>query len=320
MSGQPFALVVSFLTALGLMSPGTATYQGYVEGEYVHVAPQIAGTQESLNTERGHTVKSGDVLFTLEHAAETAALDQAKAQAERSEATLDDLLKAKRPPELEALMAQRDQAEAALRIATITYERDMKQLPSKAVSQATVDADKANRDQAKGKLDEAQAALATGRLSVGRDDAIRAAQADVTAGKAALAQAQWRLDQKTVAAPAGAFVFDTLFRPGEFIPAGQPVVSLLPPPNIKVRFFVPEKKLSSLAMGTAVSVHIDGDPEERPAHVTYLSPQAEYSPPQLYNSDNRERLLFMLEATPDAAPEAFHPGQPVDVDVVVSSQ
>ena len=315
MSGQPLSLVVLFLTALGLMSPGTVTYQGFAEGEYVLVAPQIAGTLESLNTERGHTVKGGDVLFTLEHAAETAALEQAKAQAEHSDATLADLLKAKRQPELDVLVAQREQAQAALRLATITYERDVKQLSSKAVSQATVDTDKSTLDQAKGHLDESEAALATGRLSVGRDDAIRAAQADVIAGQAARAQAQWRLDQKRVVAPAGAFVFDTLFRPGEFIPAGQPVVSLLPPPNIKVRFFVSEKSLSSIAMGTAVRVHIDGDTEERAAHVTYISPQAEYSPPQLYNRDNRERLLFMLEATPDATPEAFHPGQPVDVTV-----
>jgi HlyD family secretion protein len=315
MASQPFAFLLSALAALGLAGPPTSTYQGYVEGEYVLVAPQIAGTLETLNTTRGQNVRKGDDLFWLEHAAETAALAEARARAESSEATLDDLLKAKRPPELEALMAQRDQAEAALKLATITFERDMKQLSSKAVSQANVDADKAAMDQAKGRLDEATAALATGRLSIGRDDAIRAAQADVQASKAALAQAQWRLDQKRLAAPVDAFVFDTLYRAGEFIPVGQPVVSLLPPENIKVRFFVPETRLASVPAGTPVQVHIDGDPEKRAAHVTYVSPKAEYSPPQLYNRDNRERLLFMLEATPDASPERFHPGQPVDVNV-----
>jgi HlyD family secretion protein len=318
MSAQPYAFFLSMLAALGLSGPGAMTYQGYVEADYVLAAPQIAGTLEGLHVSRGQTVRAGDALFTLEHVAEAAALAEVKAKAERSEATLDDLLKAKRPPELEALTAQRDQAEAAFRLATITYERDLKQLASKAVSQATVDADKANMDQAKGRLDEAEAALATGRLSVGRDDAIRAAQADVTAAKAALAQSQWRLDQKKMASPVDAFVFDTLYQPGEFIPAGQPVVSLLPPGNIKVRFFVPEKKLASVPVGTAVEVCIDGDPEKRLAHVTYVSPKAEYSPPQLYNRDNRERLLFMLEAVPNAAPTAFHPGQPVDV--VVSKQ
>jgi len=312
---QPLTAVFSFISAIGLFGSGAVAYQGYVEGEYVFAASQIAGKLESLYVSRGQNILAGEVLFTLEHAAESAALAEARAKADRSEAALDDLLKAKRPPELEALKAQRDQAEAAFRLATITYERDLKQLQSKAVSQATVDADKAAMDQARGKLAEAEAALAAGRLSIGRDDAIRAAQAEVTASKAALEQAQWRLDQKSVVAPAAAFVFDTLYRPGEYIPAGQPVVSLLPPENIKVRFFVPEKDLSSIKPGMKVMVRINGDKEERAAKINYISPRAEFSPPQLYNRDNRERLLFMIEASPLSSPEAFHPGQPVDVFV-----
>jgi len=309
-----FASFGAFLAALGLAG-SAGPYQGYVEGEYVLVAPQIAGTLERVDVRRGQTITQGDVLFVQEHAAETAAFVQAKAKADRAEAALADLIKAKRPPELDALIAQRDQAQAALRIATITYERDLKQLGVKAVSQALVDADKAAMDQAKARLEEAEAALASGRLSVGRDDAIRAAQADVLAGQAALAEAKWRLDQKQVVALFGAFVFDTLYLPGEYVAAGQPVVSLLPPENIRVRFFVPEKKLSGITTGMAVQVRVDGESEPRAARVTYISPQAEYSPPQLYNRGNRERLLFMIEATPDKAPEELHPGQPVDVTV-----
>jgi HlyD family secretion protein len=312
---EPFwASFGAFLAALGLAGP-VGHYQGYVEGDYVLVAPQIAGTLDSVNVVRGQTVRQGDSLFVQEHAFETAAFEQAKAIDARAEAVLADLIKTKRLPELEALGAQRDQAQAALRLATITYERDLKQLNVKAVSQAVVDADKAAMDQAKGRLDEAEASLAVGRLSVGRDDAIRAAQADVVAAQAALAAAQWKLDQKQVAAPAHAFVFDTLYRAGEYVSAGQPVVSLLPSSNIRVRFFVPEKNLASISSGMAVRAHVDGESGTHAARVTYISPKAEYSPPQLYNRDNRERLLFMIEATPDAKPEELHPGQPVDVTV-----
>ncbi len=309
------AASLSFLALLGLANPESATYQGYAEGEYVLAAPQIAGTLTELNVRRGQKVKEGEALFALEHAAETAALEQASAKAERSQATLEDLLKAKRQPELDALTARRDQAKAAFDLATITYERDLKQLKAKAVSQAAVDTDKANMDQARARLDEAEAAIASGRQSIGRDDAIRAAQADVAATQAAVAEAQWRLDQKRGTAPADALVFDTLYRAGEFIPAGQAVVSLLPPANIKVRFFVPEAKLATLPAGTKVHIACTGCGEPVPAHVSYVSPKAEYTPPELYNRDNRERLLFMLEATPDATPEKLHPGQPVDVGV-----
>jgi HlyD family secretion protein len=289
------------------------SYQGYGEGDYVLVGPQIAGTIETLNVTRGQSVHKGDVLFTLEHASEQAAVDQAEAQVEHSEAALADLLKAKRQPELDALLAARDQAAAALRIAEINVARDLKQIKAQAVSQAALDADQAALEQAKAKLAGANADMETGQLPTGRDDAIHVAQADIAAAKAALAQAQWKLDQKKLAAPSDAFVFDTIYRAGEYIKEGQPVVSLLPPANIRVRLFVPGTALPSLPYGKAVSVQAGENTEPVLAHISYISPQAEYSPPELYNRDNREKLLFMLEATPDTAPERIHPGQPVDV-------
>jgi len=306
---------MAILVFFGLAHAGTAAYQGYGEGEYVQVAPQIAGTLETLSIARGQTVHKGDALFTLEHADETAALNQAKAQNTAAQSTLADLTKGKRAPEMDSLNALRDQASASLNIATINYARDEQQFKAKTISQAVLDGDKATLDQAKAHLAETEANIATGLESTGRADAIRAAEADVDASSAAVASAQWRLDQKTLVAPADAFVFDTLYRVGEYISAGQPVVSLLPPPNIRARFFVPEPQLASMPAGTEVKIHYDGAEEDIPAKVTYVSPQAEYSPPELYNRDNRARLLYMLEATPTKKPELLHPGQPVDVIV-----
>ncbi|MGE3624603.1 MAG: biotin/lipoyl-binding protein [Bdellovibrionales bacterium] len=106
------AAFLALLASLGLGDPGPVSYQGYGEGEYVLVAPQIAGTLETLNVARGQTVHKGELLFTLEHADETAALSQAKAEAERARSTLADLTKGKRPTELDTLVALRDQAAA----------------------------------------------------------------------------------------------------------------------------------------------------------------------------------------------------------------
>ncbi|HUY67781.1 MAG TPA: HlyD family efflux transporter periplasmic adaptor subunit [Alphaproteobacteria bacterium] len=308
------AVLTSLLVFFGLAQPATVSYQGYAEGEYVLVAPQIAGTLETLSVARGDTVKKGAPLFALDHADEQAALDQAKAQAAAAQATLDDLLKGQRAPEVQTLLAQREQAKAALRLAVVTYARNQKQYMVHAVSKATLDADRASLTEARGKLAEAEANVATGLQSTGRSDAIHAAASSLAAAEAAVVSAEWRLDQKTLAAPTDAFVFDTLERPGEYIPAGQPVVSLLPPGNIRARFFVTEPELHALPAGTAVEIDCDGAPPIA-AHVTYVSPQAEYSPPELYNQDNRARLLYMLEATPDKNPQRLHPGQPVDVVV-----
>jgi HlyD family secretion protein len=149
----------------------------------------------------------------------------------------------------------------------------------------------------------------------GRADAVTAAEAEAAAAQAALDRAGWGVAQKTRAAPQTALVYDTLFRPGEFVAAGQPVVSLLPPENIKVRFFVPESAYAGFKAGDVVQVAITGQPA-RNARISYLSPKPEYTPPVLYNRENRAKLVFMIEAVFDAAvARDLHPGQPVDVTI-----
>jgi HlyD family secretion protein len=150
----------------------------------------------------------------------------------------------------------------------------------------------------------------------GRAEQVRAQFEQVEAAKAALAQASWRVEQKSVSAPAGGVIYDTLYREGEWVQAGSPVVSLLPPANIKVRFFVPEPVLGALAIGRQVRLRCDGCAGGIGATLTYLSSQAEYTPPVIYSNETRSKLVFMVEAHPrpeDAA--RLHPGQPLVVQL-----
>jgi len=109
-------------------------------------------------------------------------------------------------------------------------------------------------------------------------------------------------------------VVDTLFARGEWVPAGAPVVSLLPPANVKVRFFVPEPRLGSVTVGQKVALACDGCAAPIAGTVSFIAPQAEYTPPVIYSKDSRAKLVFLVEARP--APEdavKLHPGQPIDV-------
>ena len=92
------------------------------------------------------------------------------------------------------------------------------------------------------------------------------ATAEVAAQQAALARAKWPVDQKQQFAPADAAVHDTLYRQGEFVAAGNPVVVLLPPENLKVRFFVPQEKLAQIKIGETVSVKADGAAQRNQRH------------------------------------------------------
>jgi HlyD family secretion protein len=296
----------------GCAKPDHASYQGYLEGEFVYVAAPLGGQLEQLAVSRGARVTAGAALFTLESSAEVSAMREAAERLRQSQAQLADLGKGSRPSELDALEARLAQARAAAELSARELERITRLHESRVATDDDYDRARLNHEADTKQVAAAAAQLETGRLG-GRADAITAAQADVAAAQAALDHAGWSVAQKSRSAPGAALVYDTLFRVGEYVPAGTPVVALLPPENIKVRFFVPEETFAAFKAGDRVKVAITGHPG-LDARISYLSPQPEYTPPVLYNRANRAKLVFMIEAVFDpAVARDLHPGQPVDV-------
>ena len=159
---------------------------------------------------------------------------------------------------------------------------------------------------------DAQARTAT--ISIGREEEIGAARREVDAAKAVLAQNDWKVAQKSMAAPLAGLVENTYFSRGEWVPAGQPILSLLPPDKIKVRFFVPENVLGNIKVGQSVSLACSGCGAPIKATITFIAAQPEFTPPVIYSKDSRAKLVFYVEAKPPPEQAArLHPGQPVDV-------
>jgi len=297
------------------------TFQGYGEGEYVYVASPYAGRLETLDVARGAQVAAGATLFVLEHGVEQAAVDAAEAKVKSADAVIANLVGAKRKPELDALRAQIESAAAALKLAKTQLEQQERLRAQGYVSKEALDVAKTNYERDAAQLSQMEAQLRTGLLSVGRQAEIDAARANFEAAQADLAQAKVRLDQKTAVAPAASLVQDTFFREGEWVPAGSPVVSLLPPGNIKVRFFVPETVVGKLHVGDRVMISCDGCVAPIAARISFVSPQAEYTPPVIYSRETRAKLVFMIEARPDAAEaRKLHPGQPMEVNLSVNAK
>ncbi|HEY6512279.1 MAG TPA: HlyD family efflux transporter periplasmic adaptor subunit [Burkholderiaceae bacterium] len=290
-----------------------ASHQGYVEGEYVHVASAVAGRLEKLLVQRGQTIDAKAPLFTLEAEAETAARQQADEQLKAAQAQLADLKQGKRNPELDVARAQLAQAVAAEQQAAQQLERDQAQFEIGGIARAQLDDARANHTIKSARVRELGGQLQVSSLPA-RDEQIRAQDAQVAAARAALSQSSWRLDQKRVAATQGGLVVDTLYREGEWVAAGSPVVRLLPPGHVKVRFFVPQAVAGALKPGRNVALQCDGCPAAVPAAVTYIAAEPEYTPPVIYSNETRAKLVFMVEARPAAgqAP-ALRPGQPVSV-------
>lgn len=288
--------------------------QGYVEGEFVYIAAPFAGALESLQVQRGAQVKSGDPLFWLDSTSEKSVRDEAERKLAQARATWEDVKKGKRPSEIEALQAQLKQIRAAYALSEREFTR---QEGLMSVPGATVELDfdraRSTRDQTRQRVAELEAELRTAQLGA-RSDQVIAAGAEVRAREAALAKADWELSQKRQTAPKAGLVFDTLYREGEWVAAGRPVVVLLPPLNIKVRTFVPETLVGTIQPGRSVHIWVDGISEPFSGAVSYISPKAEYTPPVIYSQASRHKLVFMVEAVfpPDIA-AGLHPGQPVDV-------
>ena len=110
-------------------------------------------------------------------------------------------------------------------------------------------------------------------------------------------------------------VDDVYFRIGEFAAAGNPIVSILPPENVKIRFFVNEKTVPQITYNQRVWVSCDGCAKALPAKVSYISPSAEYTPPVIYSTESRDKLVFMVEATFEHTADVLPVGLPVSVRI-----
>jgi len=222
-----------------------ATYQGWIEADLIFVAPDEVGRVETLKVQEGDTVKTGELLYTVD----------------------DDLQ--------EADLAQ---VKASLTNAQQTYDRAANLLRTGSGTQKDFDA----------------------------------AQMVLRDAQARLNSAQTRLSRRKVFSPVDGTVQQVYYRPGEMVPADRPVVALLPPGNVKVRFFVPEGKLPSLAYGDTVKIGCDGCAKDLTARVSFIARQSEFTPPVIYSLQERSKLVFLVEARPDK-PNALRVGQPIDV-------
>lgn len=302
------------LALAGCAESGPPRYQGYAESELVFVGPDEIGRVTALSVDEGDRVVKGQPLFEVDPALQQADVDAAVANLDQARAQLADLkASAQRPEEIEVLAASRRRAEAALELSRIELGRQQDLYAKKVGSKAALDSAQASFDQNQAALDEISRQIEVGRLA-SRDERVAAAQKAVLAAQASLNAATTRLERRKRAAPVDGSVETVYFRPGELVPVGRPVLSLLPPDLVKMRFFVPEPDLNRFALGTRVQVSCDGCGEGVAARVSYIAAEAEYTPPVIYSLDERSKLVFLLEAKPDD-PLKLRPGQPITVEI-----
>ncbi|MFZ2031474.1 MAG: HlyD family efflux transporter periplasmic adaptor subunit [Vitreimonas sp.] len=247
--------------------------QGYGEADYVYLSSQDPGIVGELFVREGDAVAAGAPVFRLDP--QRLGYEAQSAAAQQAAAA-----NAIRTAQANAVLAERNYARGAQLAAQGFYPR------------ARLDSDRAARDVANAELAQARR------------------EAGAAGAETSLAQA--RVHDTSTLAPAAGTIQQIFHRPGEVVAAGAPIVALLPPQNMKVRFFAPQAMLARLPVGARVSVTCDGCAHAFIGRVSFVASEPQFTPPVIYSLDQREKLVFLVEARFDA-PTTIRPGVPVDV-------
>ncbi|MCE1235978.1 MAG: HlyD family efflux transporter periplasmic adaptor subunit [Hyphomicrobiales bacterium] len=304
------------LAVIGSLLPGcdpSVRIYGYVEGEYVAMAPLESARIAAIEVGRGDRVEAGAVLARMAtDDAEIAAANAAAALAQ-AESDLADQRRGRRPEEIDVVAATLASARAQQVDAERALERRHDLFQRKVASQADLDQAQTARDVAAAKVRELEANLEVARLPA-REDQLKAAEARVEQAKAALSNARWRLAERALKTTSAGRIADLIRRPGEVAGPQAPVVSFLPDGAVKLKLWAPETAFSRIALGGSLAVACDGCEKGLTARVTYVSPEPEFTPPVIYSVETRAKLVHLIEARPEGpAREKLRPGQLVDV-------
>lgn len=305
-------MITPILFSISACSQPQNQTQGYVEGQYRYLSSQVSGTLQHLAVTRGETVKKGQLLYQLNADPQSYQLKQAQAQAAQAQSQMHDLLKGARTPEVEALIAKQEAAQANLTYAQKDLMRQQHLRSQGYTSIAALNLAEQNYRSALADYHGAKANIVNAHLPA-RTDQILAATAAVQAAQDNVQALQWQINQKQHLAPYSGVVDDTYYYAGENIPADEPIVSMIRPEDTFAIFYVSAKVRSHLHIGEKITVQSNESTKKVTATIDYMSTQAMYTPPLIYSEKNIQDLVFAVHAQLSTKQFVFWPGQPVVV-------
>jgi HlyD family secretion protein len=278
----------------------------------VLIAPVETGRIDWLAKRRGERVDKGEVLVRMETADADIAVHEAEAALDEARAQLANLKEGRRPEEIAVIQASLLSAKAQATEAQRVFNREDKLAKRGINAKADLDQAATALEQADALVSQASANLAVARLPA-RPQEIEAANALVSQANAKLANARWRLEHRQLKVPSAGIIDDIVRREGEVAGPSQPVISFLPDGAIKLRLYAGEAHMSKLKLGSALAVRCDGCAEGLVAKISYISNSPEFTPPVIYSLENRQKLVYLIEARPEGDAPDLKPGQIVDV-------
>ncbi len=293
--------------------PGQLNYLGYAEGEFLLIGAPAHGRIAGVRATKGRPVTAGSALFDLDPEQAASEVARTEAAVKSAQAMYQNLLTGRRQEEIAVIQAQIVQTEASLELARKQLRRASTLANSGIAAQALLDEATQQVNFSESRLVELRATEQVAKLPA-RPAELDAALARIAEALAQLDRARASLADLSPAAPVDAIVEEVFFEVGEWVSVGQPVVSLKKPLDITLRFFVPESVLAKAAPGTEVSFRCDGCGGYKTAIISHVASQPEYTPPVIYSSSARAKLVYLVEAKLKVPDPQLRPGIPIEVE------
>ncbi len=308
-----FFIVITVVSLAGCNRQETKEYTGYSYGDFIYLSHGETEKIEEVLVSKGEWVKKGQALVKMESFTAKNALLLAEKKFRSESTLLKNLQSGERPEELNVVRAQLARASSAARLAKNQLVKYQPLFSKKLISSFEWETIQDDYAQKSAQVNELSHQLSAKQLPA-RQAQVASQTAIVESAKAEWDKAKWNLQQNIISAPQDAQVYDVIYRTGERPVAGKPVISLLPPDNIKIRFFIPQAKLASFNVGMKMSVMCDNCHQPISGKVNYISPQAEYTPPVIYSTERRDKLMYRAEILLDKGSDnLIKLGQPVRV-------
>lgn len=307
-----FAMIISACQP-SQQKDAAGDFTGYVEANYYYISAPTAGWITALLVKEGEALTIDATVAQLDRDYQELSLEQAKLKQNIASAEYDNITKGARPEELSAQQKLLEQKQIAEHYA-INESKRIETLHANNLASA------AEAEKAKAVRDELTAAVASLKESIkvmtlgARPDILESKQTALQAAHVDVGKAYWALTQRTIPAKQAGVVEQVFMREGEYVQAGQPIVSVFIPESKKVRFYVEQSRLSELRVGQLVDVFVDGQSKVFTAKIRFIAKQPEFTPPVLYNKGSRDSLVFMVEAN-FTADTTINVGQPVDIQL-----
>ncbi|WP_416307592.1 HlyD family secretion protein [Neptunicella sp. SCSIO 80796] len=313
------ALKILVLLMLGLINIACEPdkrpnhYTGYVETDFVYIAAPQPGWIQVLSVKEGDEIIQGQSLFQLDNESQQDNVEQLNARLEQARAQEQDLRTGARQQEIDALQTQQQEAIAALILAEEEQIRIVALFKQGLVPAAQRDKAVADFKMAQARKQTIDANIQVAKLAA-RPAQQSAANANTVAAQAALEQADWQLQQRSIVSRIEGRVDELIHHKGEYVNAGAPVLAMLTSQSTKIRFFVPQADLMNFKVGDKISIIADGQSAPISARISFIADQVEFTPPVIYTAESRQKLVFMLEARPEHAVN-LPAGLPVEVQL-----